>query len=110
MVTSGHESVLVRSPDDADWSAIGREVGIRSARDGADILGFGSDSFLIAALGDLGSVFAFETVVAVKACRYYIMMAGAGATVSAINRCMQMRTALSRSPVRVTAVRVVLTD
>ena len=75
MVTGGHESVLVRSPDDADWSAIGREVGIRSTREGADILGSGSDSFLIAALVDLGSVFAFETVVAVKACRYYIMMA-----------------------------------
>jgi len=80
MVTRGNESVLVRSPDDGDSSAIGGDVGVRSAWDGAEILGFRSDSFLIAALVDLGSIFAFETVVTVKACRYYIMMAGAGAS------------------------------
>ena len=66
MVTSGQESVLVRSPFDGDRSAIGGDVGIRSAGDGADILGFRSNLFLAAALRDLDCVFAFETVVTSK--------------------------------------------
>ena len=60
MVTGGLESVLISDPVDGDDDAIGRGVGVRSAGDGADILGFRSNLLLGSGFLDLGAILGFE--------------------------------------------------
>jgi hypothetical protein len=62
MVTGGLETVLVGNPVDGQDDAIGIGERVRSFGDGADILGFRSNLFLAAALGNFGSVGALVTV------------------------------------------------
>ncbi len=60
MVTGSLETVLIGNPVDGESDTIGGEVRVRSAGNGADILGFRSDLLLAAGFVDLGAVFAFE--------------------------------------------------
>ncbi len=62
MVTGGLETVLIGNPVDGQDDAIGRGVGVRSAGNCADILGFRSNLLLAATFFHLGAVFALETV------------------------------------------------
>ena len=62
VVTGSLESVLIGDPVDGEGDALGGEIRIRSAGDGADILGFRSNLLLGSGLVDLGAVLAFEAV------------------------------------------------
>ena len=62
MVTGGLETVLVGNPVDGQDDAIGSGERVRSLGDGANILGFRSDLFLAAALGNFGAIGGLETV------------------------------------------------
>ena len=62
MVTGGLETVLVGNPVDGDDDAIGSGERVRSLGDGADILGFRSNLFLAAALGNFGAILTLETL------------------------------------------------
>jgi hypothetical protein len=61
MITGGLETVLIGGPVDSDNDTIGRGVGVRSLGNSADILGFRSNLFLAAALGDFGAILTLET-------------------------------------------------
>ncbi len=62
MITGSLETVLISNPVDGDDNAIGAGVRVRSAGNGADILGFRSDLLLGSALLNLGAILGFEAV------------------------------------------------
>jgi hypothetical protein len=62
MVTGGLETVFISNPVDGQDDAIRIGERVRSLGDGADILGFRSDLFLVAALGNFGAIGGFEAV------------------------------------------------
>ena len=60
VVTGSLESVLIGDPVDGEGDALGGEIRIRSAGDGADILGFRSNLLLGSGFLDLGAILGFE--------------------------------------------------
>jgi hypothetical protein len=62
MVTGGLESVFISNPVDGQDDAIGSGERVESLGNGADILWFRSDLFLVAALGDFCAISGLEAV------------------------------------------------
>jgi hypothetical protein len=62
MVTGGLETVFIGDPVDSQDDAIGIGERVRSLGDGADILWFRSNLFLVSTFGDFGAISAFVTV------------------------------------------------
>ena len=62
MVASDLETVFIGHPVGSDHSAIRGRVGIRTARDGADIFWLRSDLLLNALLFNSNAIFSLETV------------------------------------------------
>jgi hypothetical protein len=62
MVTGGLETVFISNPVDGQDDAIGIGERVRSLGDGADILRFRSNLFLVSTFGDFSSIGALVTV------------------------------------------------
>ncbi len=60
VVTGGLETVLIGNPVDGKSDAIGREVGVSSAGNGANVLWLRSNLLLGSALLNLGAILGFE--------------------------------------------------